>query len=298
MFEALLLVIPAWGLLLTGIIFLALFFFIEFERPGWATISVILTIAVLQIGNIWDSGVNVIGLLIEHPFYALLAFCAWFVIGGFWSVGKWWFFVRRLRDKYEEKKRRFLLSHGIKDTLTIPDELKERFLYENYLHEYDRAINTLLRAFPDYSNAASRVNDRVGGGTDLTATATHFGVNEEALRDLATFTNARPDDRKDLLSLNLPDEMKAKFSAELSGPEMRAAIVPSARDHKWRIMTWMAWWPWSMLWTLLNDPIRRIWRWVWKNLQKTFASIATSAFRSVDDDLVSTHETPTKDLEA
>jgi hypothetical protein len=35
---------------------------------------------------------------------------------------------------------------------------------------------------------------------------------------------------------------------------------PSPKTHKSDIMTWMMLWPWSLGWTLLNDPIRKFFR--------------------------------------
>ena len=75
-------------------------------------------------------------------------------------------------------------------------------------------------------------------------------------------------------------------AASLLTEEIRNAIIPAVRDHKSRVTMWMVWWPWSMIWTLLNDPIRRMWRTIWKRLQKTYAQIAARAFRSIDDDMV------------
>ena len=40
----------------------------------------------------------------------------------------------------------------------------------------------------------------------------------------------------------------------------RVEFDPSPRTHKADIMTWMMFWPWSLLWTLLNDPIRKFFR--------------------------------------
>ena len=40
----------------------------------------------------------------------------------------------------------------------------------------------------------------------------------------------------------------------------RIEFDPSPRTHKADIMTWMVFWPWSLLWTLLNDPIRKFFR--------------------------------------
>lgn len=71
-------------------------------------------------------------------------------------------------------------------------------------------------------------------------------------------------------------EWKEYFDAH-SHPEewyefSRVEFYPKAREHKSDIMTWMMFWPWSALWTLLNDPIRRffnrVYWWIADTLQQ------------------------------
>lgn len=40
----------------------------------------------------------------------------------------------------------------------------------------------------------------------------------------------------------------------------RVEFNPTASAHKSDIMTWMMFWPWSFLWTLLNDPLRKLFK--------------------------------------
>lgn len=39
---------------------------------------------------------------------------------------------------------------------------------------------------------------------------------------------------------------------------VRVEFDPKINEHKLDIMTWLMFWPWSFLWTLLNDPIRKL----------------------------------------
>lgn len=43
-------------------------------------------------------------------------------------------------------------------------------------------------------------------------------------------------------------------------------IPPVPNQHIDKIINWMAYWPLSLTWTLINDPIRRIARWLYKTL--------------------------------
>src|SRR5262249_48149703 len=47
------------------------------------------------------------------------------------------------------------------------------------------------------------------------------------------------------------------YTADWYEEYRRVEFYPKVRDHKADVLTWMAFWPWSLLWTLLNDPVRR-----------------------------------------
>lgn len=59
-------------------------------------------------------------------------------------------------------------------------------------------------------------------------------------------------------------------------------LIPLARDHKSRIIHWMAWWPFSMIWTLINDPIRHLFIWTWESLRGVFDAISRSAMGGIE----------------
>lgn len=54
-------------------------------------------------------------------------------------------------------------------------------------------------------------------------------------------------------------------------------IKSNSKDHKWRIITWMAYWPMSMLWSIIDEP----WRYLYEYLSSLFHKIFwTSVQRS------------------
>lgn len=65
---------------------------------------------------------------------------------------------------------------------------------------------------------------------------------------------------------------------------------PQARDHKSRIMTWMMYWPWSMVWTVLSDPIKKIFKRLFNALHDTYQAISNKVFAGLNDDMPSTEE--------
>lgn len=61
-------------------------------------------------------------------------------------------------------------------------------------------------------------------------------------------------------------------------------VAPKARDHKGRIMIWMTYWPWSFVWTMIDDPIKKIFKAIYRSLQATFQKMSDRVFAGVDED--------------
>jgi hypothetical protein len=59
----------------------------------------------------------------------------------------------------------------------------------------------------------------------------------------------------------------------------RVEFYPKVREHKADIMTWMMFWPWSALWTLLNDPIRRFFQHVYWRIANALQKISDSYWK-------------------
>lgn len=59
---------------------------------------------------------------------------------------------------------------------------------------------------------------------------------------------------------------------------------PSASENKERIIRWMSFWPWSLTWTLINEPIKKAFRAIYRRIQKLLQSIADKAFKGTEAD--------------
>jgi len=66
------------------------------------------------------------------------------------------------------------------------------------------------------------------------------------------------------------------FSSTASGGKLN--VIPSAQNHKQKIVTWILWWPTSAVWTLLNDPLVRLAEWMHKRFQGLYKKIAERTF--------------------
>jgi hypothetical protein len=76
----------------------------------------------------------------------------------------------------------------------------------------------------------------------------------------------------------LPDDLKLKSEGvDPFGWSYRAwhnMQKPRASDNKSRIIGWMAFWPFSMVGTLLNDPIRKLFTWLFNQLKGLYQRMA------------------------
>lgn len=55
---------------------------------------------------------------------------------------------------------------------------------------------------------------------------------------------------------------------------------PQAANNKHRIIAWMGFWPFSVVGTLLNDPVKRLFKLIFTQLQATYQSMADRMFRN------------------
>lgn len=106
-----------WALLALECIILITF--VNYEKGGWATASLIGTVALVHFG----SNLDVIASIAAHPYLTVGAIVAYFAIGTVWAIAKWKLFVDDLRAEYDEAKADFLEHKGVEGTV-IPDELK------------------------------------------------------------------------------------------------------------------------------------------------------------------------------
>ena len=59
---------------------------------------------------------------------------------------------------------------------------------------------------------------------------------------------------------------------------LNALGIPQVGEQKARIMGWMTFWPWSVLWFIVNDPIRRAFHAIFDWFHTTYQRMADKAF--------------------
>ena len=54
--------------------------------------------------------------------------------------------------------------------------------------------------------------------------------------------------------------------------------IPKGADNKNRILTWMSYWPFSMFWTIINEPFRKVFRYIYSKIEGIYDKMAKSVF--------------------
>jgi hypothetical protein len=79
----------------------------------------------------------------------------------------------------------------------------------------------------------------------------------------------------------IPEEHKveyARFVKETNWREKAIAVNPQIGEHKTSIYIWIAYWPFSMLWTVINDPVKRIVLTIYEGLAEWLQGMSDKVF--------------------
>lgn len=103
---------------------------IEYEKPGWLSLVLALTLFVLEFYTPWHP----VRAAIQHPVDAAVVIALYFAIGTAWIAGKWWFHINWIGDKFDEVKAECIEAakkNGI-DFINDAGELTERGMMQMY----------------------------------------------------------------------------------------------------------------------------------------------------------------------
>lgn len=85
----------------------------------------------------------------------------------------------------------------------------------------------------------------------------------------------------------VPEELREKFGNFLGRAHSTRVFrgnplneKPKASNNKSRIVSWMSLWPCSMVGTLLNDPVRRLFNFLFNNFKALYQRMADHVFRN------------------
>lgn len=244
---------PFW--ILAALVSIVLFTCVEKIWTGWATFVLLSTVSVICVSN----GINPLVYARENPFEIVKWVNVYALIGTLWSVYRWYVFLLRERDKIEKLKQNFLQKWSINST-SIPDTLKIDWLF--YLRSSTKNIR-LMYELPRNS-----------------------GINEAKI-DFLNKLRITPVSYDEHDAVVIPVTLHKEWGKEVGkiSREVQFALRPRPRDHKSRITLWIICWPWSMLWYLLSDPIKRFANWIYRNIQQMLDGISEHVWKRVGDEL-------------
>ncbi len=81
----------------------------------------------------------------------------------------------------------------------------------------------------------------------------------------------------------VPDELKSEWRDSGVARKWRGKLPPLASDSKTLITSWIMYWPISIVWTLLDEPVRRLAVFAYNYVQETYTRIAASVFAGVPE---------------
>jgi hypothetical protein len=85
----------------------------------------------------------------------------------------------------------------------------------------------------------------------------------------------------------IPEELQPRWLEVLAAANAngrKVEVRPQARRHKGQVLTWMTYWPWSLVWTVINDPVRKAFLEIYRHMHDHLQAISDRAFRGVEAD--------------
>lgn len=101
----------------------------------------------------------------------------------------------------------------------------------------------------------------------------------------AEYERVTKDGRSKTETITSDEYNRLYYSLDHLCREMELSKKPRAKDNKARILTWTIWWPWSFIWTLVDDPLKKFFKYIYKKLQATYQKIADSIYKGVDENI-------------
>lgn len=206
----------------------------------------------------FGSGMDVLRWINDNRVMSCIYFVTYFVIGAIYVfppyVGKWWLFVRDVREKNRDEKYRWL---------------------SQWEFNLDRAKQQVLGITKDIANieaAPNRFNDeRVKEIKGALVKAQNYVAALQACDGKMT-----PE------LLPFWKEHEKLITCRDWFNRMIPIVKPEPKNFKSRIIAWTVYWPPCLFWTILNDPLRAIGRRIYELGAKTLQRISDSAWKDED----------------
>lgn len=233
---------------------------VDDDHPYCATLIALGTFALLALlGNL-----NPVALIRHHPHQAILAIPAYFAAGVLWCYVKWMLHV----DGKSRKARAAVAAFE-----------REMALYNDNVSKTEARIAELRS---DRDSMVSSAKEDVG-------TDGRYGSRAAWNRDGAamkmTDSIAEMEASVSLERSNLDSERwrSLRWKAHFSEAGLSGTGKPLVRENKTRIVAWMSYWPASMAWTLIDDPVRRTFLAIYDHIGGSLQRISDRRFAGIEE---------------
>jgi len=201
-------------------------------------------------------------------------------LGAFFVFGSFWFWVIvaavfGLVTFWTEKERDFLslfvlgaVIWTIASVNELPSITAEPLVWLTYGGYYLAA--GIVWSFFKWFSHLHRVKDTL---RNLKQQYLNKSPNV-TLRDNGTFNDTDFKDFAKFLNDNY------EWNRNNSTVRTRADVEPSVAEYRYELTRWIAWWPFSAFWTILNDPLRRLANFIVNRLRGIYESMASRVFKN------------------
>lgn len=261
-------------LIIFAAVYIAGCFLVEMELFGWITLLMIAAVSTGLSFNVFDA----LTFVKANVGLTLLYIAGYFVFGVIWSFIKWFSYLMKYRSKFRELKQKFLAENTFPRNPTSPDNRDVphaiRSAFEKYFNLHSTVtvkvvgVSQRLDVNSDYDGDGERYNERLANNREK--------LWIQFLDESKTPNNQTiPATLKDAFEVFLREQWQ---KADYTG--LKYGKKPVAVENKAKITAWTAYWPCSMLSTFLNDPVRRILRFLWNLFKDQYERLSNYVFRN------------------
>lgn len=212
----------------------------------WATVSSVGMIALFcnHFGVTWS------GLREDWPL-ALGAVAAYFGVGVVWSFIKWYFHLSNVRELFTTARAAFMERNKVTDLAKL-------------------SMAPTRPAEPEVPSDATRAEENLIM-EEYHKAKDAFLREAKVIEDFANHIDGK---------LRTYKTLSAR-EAVADPATIVDAIKPQASKHKAAICEWIAFWPVSFTWTMINDPVRKVVNYIFSRIKGTFQKMSDSMFAGV-----------------
>lgn len=259
-----------WVLLAVEFVFLITC--LEWERHVLAPISLLLTFfLVTQYGC--EPGFHFQYLEFLKSIFTLqggIYIIAYFFLGTLYCIGKWWLYVKDQKRKFNERRHSWYKQNLPVLASDFEHEIKQWFYASNSIDDnIQRLYNYLSRYKLPIADKVKLIDK-----TDRVAAST---AGNEILLDLSKqikeVTSQPYDPKMPFNNANVETIWNYNvYSNSIKGK-------PDPANHKLLIYSWIAYWPISGIWSIINDPIRHFCVHIYNSIAGLLYKIADNAWK-------------------